>query len=78
VGFDSQGAHYRIPGQNHDLSGSSPSACREAKASVAKLETEVVTGTVSFDDLALADLLDRCLEQITRVGRGPTTTLHEL
>ena len=32
---------------------------REAKAALAKLETEVAAGMVSFDDATLADLLDR-------------------
>jgi integrase len=49
---------------------------REAKAALAKLETEVAAGMVSFDDPTLADLLDRWLEHITSVGRAPTTLYH--
>jgi integrase len=49
---------------------------REAKAALAKLETEVAAGAISFDDPTLADLLDRWLEHITSVGRAPTTLYH--
>ncbi len=49
---------------------------REAKAALARLETEVAAGMVSFDDPTLADLLDRWLEHITSVGRAPTTLYH--
>lgn len=49
---------------------------REARAALAKLETEVAAGMVSFDDPTLADLLDRWMEHITSVGRAPTTLYH--
>jgi integrase len=49
---------------------------REAKAALAKLETEVAAGKVSFDDPTLADLLNRWMDHITSVGRAPTTLYH--
>jgi integrase len=49
---------------------------REAKSALAKLETEVAAGKVSFDDPTLTDLLNRWMDHITSVGRAPTTLYH--
>ncbi len=49
---------------------------REAKAALAKLETEVAQGLVSAEDITLADLLDRWIEHIDGLGRSPMTLYH--
>ncbi len=45
-------------------------------SALAKLETEVAAGQVSFDDPTLTDLLNRWMDHITSVGRAPTTLYH--
>jgi integrase len=49
---------------------------REAKAALAKLETEVGQGLVAAEDITLAELLDRWIEHIDGLGRSPMTLYH--
>jgi integrase len=46
---------------------------REAKAALHRLEVEVAGGHVGPDDLTVAQLLDRWLVHIERLGRSPST-----
>lgn len=49
---------------------------REVKAALTDLEAAVAAGKVSFDDMTLADLLERWMEHITGLGRAETTLYH--